>query len=138
MLVAAAVKDSQKRSANHSSCGYRLIMSDFVPTEEALLAVLRHDASLTSSQAGFSTKCYRLDIDTLWPKAEAQNGPATGPWRRIIAEALRAGIKRIDFAWFAEHFVLELEAPKASFDLTQPGALEKLLLSRMTREIGAE
>src|SRR6266700_5686327 len=138
ILVASAVKDNEKRNYNRSSCEYRLIMSDLAPTEKALLDVLRYDASLTSLQAGFATKCYRLDIDKLWPKADAQNGPATGPWRRVIAEALRAGLKHIDFEWFAKYFVLELEAPEASFDLTKPGALEKLLLSRITREIGAE
>jgi hypothetical protein len=76
-------------------------------------------------------KCYRLNIDTLWlPTAD-------GPWTYLISEALKQGLQREDFVWFSQHFILGLEAPPSSADLTAPGPAEKILLDRITDEVGA-
>ena len=71
--------------------------------------------------------------------AKGRTGECTPrAWKRVITEACEKGLTRADFEWFAQHFVLELEAPGASFDLTNPGPAERLLLSRVTGEVGAE
>src|SRR5712692_5272296 len=134
MLVASAIKDNKDNRFGRTSPEYRLIMSDLEPTDTALIAILKHDTSLSSVQPGFTTKCYRLNVDELWPKT----GVLPQDWKRVITIARQGGLTRVDFEWFAQHFVLELEAPKASFDLTHPGPVERLLLNRVTREMGAE
>ncbi len=137
MVVASAIEDNKNNQFGSTSSEYRLIMSDLEPTDTALIAILKHDTALSSLQSGFTTKCYRLNIDELWPKTgTGESSPRA--WRRVINEACEKGLTRADFEWFAEHFVLELEAPKASFDLTNPGPVERLLLNRVTEEVGAE
>src|SRR5216683_4299246 len=133
-LVASAVEDRKNNGVGFASSEYRLVMSDLEPTDTALTAILRYDPAPLSLQLGFTTKCYRLNIDELWP----ETGPLPKTWKRVIEEAINKGLTRADFAWFAEHFVLELEAPKASFDLTNPGPVECFLLNRVRQEVGAE
>ncbi len=134
MLVASAIEDNKNNRFGRTSPEYRLIMSDLESTDTALIAILKHDTSLSSLQPGYTTKCYRLNVDELWPKT----GVLPQDWKRVITLARQGGLTRVDFEWFAQHFVLELEAPKASFDLTHPGPVERLLLNRVTREVGAE
>lgn len=133
-LVASAVEDHKNNGGGPTSSEYRLIMSDLEPTDTALTAILRYDPALVSLQPGFTTKCYRLNIDELWPKTS----DLPPVWQRVLTIAMTKGLTRADFAWFAERFVLELEAPKASFDLTNPGPVERLLLHRVRQEVGAE
>jgi len=137
MLVASAIEDNKNNPSGAIANEYRLIMSDLEPTDSALIAILKHDTSLSSLQSGFTTKCYRLDINVLWPKTGTEESTPRA-WQRVITEACEKGLTRADFEWFAQHFVLELETPKASFDLTKPGPAERLLLSRVTGEVGAE
>ena len=46
-------------------------------------------------------------------------------------------IDKADFEWVFEHLILELDAPDASFDLTNPDPAEKLLLNRVQNDVGA-
>ncbi|MGA3346607.1 MAG: AAA family ATPase, partial [Terracidiphilus sp.] len=43
-----------------------------------------------------------------------------------------------DLEWVCQHLVVELGAPPASADLTAPDAAERLLLNRMSADVGAE
>ncbi len=43
-----------------------------------------------------------------------------------------------DLRWCCDRLVIEVDAPRASFDLTDPGIAEKILLTRARSEIGAE
>ncbi len=137
MLVASAIEGNKNNPFGTITTEYRLIMSDLEPTDSALTALLKHDTTLSSLQSGFATKCYRLNVDVLWPEAGTEESTPRA-WQRVITEACEKGLTRADFEWFTQHFVLELEAPGASFDLTKPGPAERLLLSRVTGEVGAE
>ncbi|WP_203902900.1 hypothetical protein [Virgisporangium aliadipatigenens] len=54
---------------------------------------------------------------------------------------LRAGSKavdRADLAWLCSRLVIEIEAPKSSGIMLEPGPAERILLSRVRTEVGAE
>lgn len=136
MLVASALTD-HKNNPTCTSYEYRITMSDLAPNDPKLTKVLSPDPTIQPLQQGLDTKCYRFNLEVLWPAADAVHGPSTGPWKRVIAEAIKQGIKRSDFEWFVEHFVVELEAPSASADLAIPGSIEKILIERLEREVGA-
>lgn len=73
------------------------------------------------------TKTFRLKTNSIW---EPDQQPV---WQRLKDSA---DITRQDFLDFAERFVIELEFPSASTDLSTPGILETLLLSLLTDSIG--
>lgn len=132
-LVASALADHRQNNTGHDNYEYRIVMTNMPPTDD-LASALMHESTIQSRQPGFTSKCYRLKVAELWPAG----GTVKRRWKNIVDEATKAGLTRDDFIWFTEHFVLELEAPLASFDLTRPGPAENILLNRLTQEVGAE
>ena len=65
-------------------------------------------------------------------------GPAKDTTNPFPFQQLREdALDRRDLDWICEHLLLELAAPPASLDLTAPGPAERLLLHRITTEVGA-
>src|SRR2546421_1087914 len=80
MIIASAIEDNKNNHFGRTSPEYHLIMSDLEPTDAELTAILKYDTTLSSLQPGFTTKCYRLNIDELWPKT----GALPKVWERVI------------------------------------------------------
>lgn len=135
LLVAAAAADRAGPGASAASTAYRIVLRDTRPDEESLVAVLRPAGPDPGPyQSGMATLRLRFDADALW------GPPDSGDGTRAPFTFLREGDRRVsraDLDWFCERAVVEVEAPRASWDLTAPGPAEALLLERLRTEIGA-
>lgn len=135
LLVAAAAADRAGPGASAASTAYRIVLRDARPVDDALLAVLRPAVPDPGPyQPGMATLRLRFDADTLWNLPDSEDGtPAPFTF-------LREGdhrVSREDLDYFCERAIVEVEAPRASWDLTAPGPAEALLLERLRAEIGA-
>lgn len=131
-LVLAAAADKAGPGAGSAEVTYRIVLRDAHPTDNELTAVLHAaDPDPGPYQAGMATSRLRFDADTLWEVA--------GRARDRFA-FLREGddsVTKDDLKWFCERAVVEVEAPRASWDLTEPGPAEALLLERLRADVGA-
>ena len=136
-LVLSAIADrSAVTPAKHS---FRLVVRDTAPDDERLIRALRQVDTPAPLTPGFATRRYQFDPEQLWPTTAAPIGRDSGINRDDTWAFLRDGtISRDDLVWFCKHFVIELDAPAASFDLTMPDAAERVILRRMLGDIGAE
>lgn len=136
-LVASAVADRDGPGAQAVSNGYRILLRDARPTDPLLLRVLRPAANDPGPFVyGMATVRLRFDAVALWP-----TGTFDDPVAKAATDAfafLRNGhLSRSDLIWFCNHTVVEVEAPAATIDMTNPGPAERLLIERAMREVGA-
>lgn len=132
LLVAAASMDRKVAGAAAAATVYRIVLRDAQPVDDALLAVLRRATPDPGPfQSGMTTLRYRFDADLLWGREGADRAPFD-----FLREGDRA-VSRADLDWFCNRAIVEVGAPKASWDLTSPGPAEALLLDRLRAEIGA-
>jgi hypothetical protein len=135
LLVRAAAADRAGLGASAAPAAYRILLRDTRPVDEGLLAVLRPAAPDPGPyQPGMTTLRLRFDADVLWDPSGSGDG-TEAPFA-----FLRDGDRRVsreDLGWFCESAVVEVGAPRASWDLTAPGPAEALLLERLRTEIGA-
>jgi tetratricopeptide (TPR) repeat protein len=115
-------KNAGSRAANE----YRLCATWKAPTDTEAQTLLEPVAA-TPTFHGYPTKLYRLRADLIWPTGGAPT------WQRLRQAD---GLTRQYFLDFTARFVIELECPPASTDLTVPDALELLLLNLLTDQIG--
>ncbi|EWM13759.1 ATP-binding protein [Kutzneria sp. 744] len=140
-LVAAAVADRDGPGSDAIELAFRVVLRDTWPVDEALTDVLV-PANLDPGPfvAGMQTRRFRFDVDRLWPLATHR--PATGSKsKRSRFDFLRSGKKavdRADLAWLCHHLVIEVEAPKSTGFMLDPGPAELILLTRVRTEVGAE
>lgn len=131
-LVLAAAADKAGPGAGSAEATYRIVLRDARPTDKRLTAVLHAaDPDPGPFQAGMATSRLRFDAESLWEVAGRVGDPLA---------FLREGddsVTRDDLEWFCERAVVEVEAPRASWDLTEPGPAEALLLERLRAEVGA-
>ncbi len=114
---------------------FRLVVRDTAPDDARLYSVIRQVEHPGPLATGLGTRRYQFDSDRLWPTATDQAGSSGAePWTFL----LDGRIPRGDLVWFCENFVIEVNAPAASFDLTMPDADEHVILRRMFGDIGAE
>ena len=131
-LVLAAAADMAGPGAGSAEATYRIVLRDAHPTDKRLTAVLRAaDPDPGPYQAGMATIRLRFDADALWEVADRAGEPFA---------FLREGddsVTKDELEWFCKRTVVEVEAPRASWDLTEPGPAEELLLERLRAEVGA-
>jgi energy-coupling factor transporter ATP-binding protein EcfA2 len=106
---------------------YRLCATWSRPTEPELVAVLE-EISAESSFVGHPTKLYRLRGDLIWTEG--------GGFSWKPKKAAKSNPSRQDFLDFTARFVIEIECPSFSGDLTNPGQLEQMLLRLLANDIG--
>lgn len=117
---------SYKKTSTSAVEEYRLCATWARPTDPNLLMLLEE----VSGQVSFTdhpSRLYRLRPDLIWPEG---GSPVWKPLREA------GDISRQDFVDFAAHFIIELECPQASSDLTNPGPLERLLFRVLSESIG--
>ena len=140
-LVAAAVADRDGPGNSAADLAFRVVLRDTRPVDEALTAVmLPASPDPGPFVAGMQTRRLRFDIDRLWPLEPTQAAAATGSGHDRFA-FLRSGPKavdRVDLAWLCRRLVIEVEAPRSSGIMVEPGPAERILLTRVRAEVGAE
>jgi hypothetical protein len=140
-LVAAAVADRDGPGSSAADLAFRVVLRDAWPVDEALTAVLvPANPDPGPFVAGMRTRRLRFDVDRLWPLEPTQAATMTGSGRSRFA-FLRSGpkaIDRSDLAWLCGHLVIEVEAPRSSGIMLEPGPAERILLTRVRAEVGAE
>ncbi len=138
-IISTALADRDVPGIQASEFSFRIILRDMPPTDERLLEVLGPaNPDPDSFLPGMDSVRMRFCADALWEKLEnsqAESLDTTNPFAFINAGG--GGIERADLDWVCERLVVELAAPIASFDLTNPGAAEQLLLKRVQNEVGA-
>jgi hypothetical protein len=134
-LISSALVD--RDASSNTTSQYRVLLGHSRPTDPRLAVGLRPCANDPGPfTPGMTTLRLRFDADLLWPLERSTGGP-TEEFANAFS-FLRAGhLQRADIVWFCEHFVVEVEAPPASLDLTSPGPAELLLLERVKGDIGA-
>jgi hypothetical protein len=117
---------------------FRLVVRDTAPDDDRLIRALRQVDNPAALTPAFATRRYQFDPEQLWPTATAPVGVSSSTSCDTWAFLRDGSISRDDLVWFCEHFVIEVDAPAASFDLTTPDAAEHVILRRMLGDIGAE
>ena len=138
-VIATALADRDGPGAHARDLSFRIVMRDTPPTDRHLLAVLEPaDPDPGPLVPGMNTRRMRFRPDSLWNghRPSAPNLPhAPNPF--IFLRLGAAAVQRSDLHWVCQRLVLELAAPAASLDLTNPRAAEQLLLHRVQDDVGA-
>ncbi len=131
------IADRSGPGENANGFLYRVVLRDTFPTDSGLNAVLRpiqiDDPGPFVS--GTVTGRLRFDASALWAQGLRPEGDEDAPFRFLTAPA---ALTRDDLEWACQHLVVEVDAPRSSADLTDPGVAERHLLDRMTSDVGAE
>ncbi|QEM06312.1 ATP-binding protein [Mucilaginibacter rubeus] len=90
---------------------------------DANLTDLMDELLMEGSFSGFQTRVFQFNIDKFWPAA----GTPPQGWNKFKQQQ----IDRQKFSEFLTYLTIELELPKFSEDLYQPGPLEKLVLDKV-------
>lgn len=116
------IKSWRSDPAKVRATEYRVCVTWRMPTLKDDQCLLK--PSTAPSSFGGQSRCFRLDVDGIWPKRQK-------PLMKCLNSA-----KRAEFLAFAERFVIELECPIASLDLDHPGPMERLLLGVLEDRVG--
>lgn len=73
------------------------------------------------------TRVFTINLDSIWP---LNNDPIPS-WKRLKREVLEKNINRDEFAEFIEALKIEVNLPKSSINLNEPGQLERLVLRNL-------
>ena len=131
-LVASCRQERLMATPDRSST-LRVLLRDQRPTDSRLTQILRPAKPDPGPFAtGMPTFRYRFDAKAVWEWAQRPDAPAALAFLRSDKSA------KADIETLSDLMIIELAAPEASFDLTQPKAAEELLLDRVRLEIGAE
>ncbi len=138
-VIRTALADRDGPGAAATDLLFRIVLPDAPPTDPrmvALLAPAHPDPGpflpgMHSLRMRFRPDALRLESRSTAPRPTNTTIPIAFP--QIPVEALDP----TDFDWICEHLVLEIAAPPASLDLTDPGPAEQLLIHRVQTEVGA-
>jgi hypothetical protein len=117
---------------------FRVVLRDQAPTDPRLTAVLKPPViDAGPFLPGMRMVRLGFDVVALWRQRGSNVYGSTEPSFAFLftAEAL---LTYDDLEWACQHFVVEIGAPRASLDLTDPDVAEQLLLTRVRAEVGAE
>ena len=138
-LVASAVADREGPGRTATAFTYRVVLRDSHPEDIALVGVLLPaNPDPGPFVPGMPTRRFRFDVDRLWPlKAAGATTEDPSPARFKFLRTGAKAVNRADLAWVTEHLIIEVEAPRSSGLLLEPGPAEQILLSRSREDIGA-
>lgn len=132
-LLASALNDKIGPGLTVSSCTFRVVLRDLAPVEKDLVEVLR---SAHPDPGPFlpnmQTTRLAFDAEKLCSQLEEDDKPFA------FVRTHLPGLTRDDLTWACDHIIVEVGAPAASGDLTEPGPAELILLDRVRREVGAD
>jgi thymidylate kinase len=103
---------------------YRICVTWLSPEDD--LTSLIEEITVDGSFTGIPTKKYRLKIEEIWPAGKSP----------IWANLSNSNFNRDDLSKFLENLIIECEIPQPSLDLSNPGALEELLINTLEEKVG--
>jgi hypothetical protein len=95
------------------------------PLVDDIKQVLNEEKSSGQSFDQHTTKLFRVDVEKLWPQSEG----VLKNWRRLRKES--KSIDRNEFIAFCDCLIIEVDFPKFSLDLQNPGPLEVMVLDQL-------
>lgn len=115
---------------------FRVVLRDQVPIDPRLTAILKPLETDTGPFVpGMRTVRLHFDAAVLWQQRSI-NADHQQPFAFLFTAD--PSLTYSDLEWGCDHLVIELGAPRASLDLTEPDAAEQLLLTRVRADVGAE
>jgi nucleoside-triphosphatase THEP1 len=106
---------------------FRICLAWLPPTDTLLEVLNPLYGKGTFSQ--FDTTVYQIDGEKLWPK----NARPLATWQRF--KKASQNIERSSFLDFCSELLIEVSMPKLSLNLSQPGALESIVIQQ-SRSLG--
>ena len=138
-VISAALADRDGPGIQAREFSFRIVLCDAPPTDERLTAFLRPaNPDPGPFLPGMDSVRMRFRAEAL---REKSSGSAAEPLDDsnpfAFIQVGEGAVERPDLEWICERLVVEVAAPAASLDLTNPGAAEQLLLKRVQTEVGA-
>lgn len=107
---------------------YRLCATWHPPEQADALSGLIGPVAREPSIGGTRTQCFQLIPELIWPEVGSQ------VWTQLANPS--AGITREEFVGYCSRFLIELELPSASTDLTAPGIIENAVIGLLADRVG--
>ena len=107
---------------------YRLCATWHPPEQADALSGLITPVAREPSIGGTRTQCFQLIPELIWPEGGSQ------VWAQLANPS--AGITHEEFAGYCSRFLIELELPSASTDLTAPGIIENAVIGLLADRVG--
>lgn len=123
------VLDCWIRAGNSPADEYR-ICSTWKESTDPEVSCLLVPAASAGSFEGWSSSCFRLNVEKLWPSG------GEFIWRFRRREAGFKSFSRDHLLSFSERLIIELNCPQISLDWEKPGDLEQLLLVYLGERVG--
>ena len=138
-LISAALADRDSPGTQARESSFRIVLRDARSTDGRLFSVLRPaNPDPGPFLPGMDSVRMRFRSEALWEQSGAlATQPTDGRNPFTFLQAGEGAITRPDLDWVCQRLIVELAAPAASLDLTNPGAAERLLLERVRSEVGA-
>ena len=138
-VISTVLADRDGPGIQAKEFSFRIVLRDAPPTDARLLAVLEPaNPDPGPILPGMDSVRMRFRADALWKDpSDLAVGPPDDSNPFVFVQVGEGAVERPDLDWICEHLVVELAAPTASLDLTEPGAAEQLLLKRVQTEVGA-
>ena len=137
-IVSAALEDRNGPGKQYGELSFRIMLSNVLPTDRRLLSVLRQAnpdpgpfvPEINSVRMSFRADALWGEFGDLSAKSRIDSNPFS------FLQTGDGAVERPDLDWVCERLIVELAAPAASLDLTNPGAAEQLLLNRVRNKLG--
>lgn len=137
LLLHSMLADRDGPGSQASDTIFRVILRDQLPTDPKLMAVLAPSAPDPGPYiAAMRTTRFAFDAAALWQQKNGVDERELCPFSFLFAGDTPLSYSNLE--WCCGRLVLELDAPRASLDLTKPDAAEELLLTRVRADVGAE
>lgn len=138
-LIAAMIADRKDPGSEANEQIFRIVLRDQVPNDPSLMAVL---TPIRNDPGPFipMMRTFRFSFNevALWHQREPESPPTIARQPFSFLFTTETHLTFNDLEWACQHLVVEVGAPPASGDLTSPDIAERLILTRMRAEVGAE
>ena len=135
-LFGSMLLDRDGPGSEATDLAFRLVLRDQTPTDPGLSTVLTARTNDSGPfLPGMRTVRLGFDFDALW-KQRLDDQLQDRPFAFLFTADVP--LSREDLKWCCARLVIEVGAPRASFDLTEPDVAEELLLERVRNDVGAE
>jgi hypothetical protein len=135
-LFDSMLTDRDGAGRDASAAVFRVVLRDQSPTDPTLTAVLKPGAREPGPfLAGMQTERFRFRAQALREQRCTDAGEPS-PFAFLFSGD--TSLNYDDLKWVCDRLIVEVGAPRASLDLTEPAAAEHLLLVRARADVGAE
>jgi hypothetical protein len=131
-LFAAMLAD-RNQSGNNTE--YRLVIRNYGPDSELNEFLDSCQQSSDPFLRGMKTRRYRFNCAKLGKIPGGKRAKKALDFSFLFRGT--SALSTADLQWCCDKLIIEADAPTASFDLSNPGEVESLLLNRVQNEIGA-